>query len=49
MKINEILTSRTQNAIEPEIELEQMRQLTRTDPSVQLNSNPRSGGQSIST
>src|SRR5262245_5731372 len=33
-RINEILSSRTQNQPEPEIELEQMKQATRTDPSV---------------
>ena len=44
MKINEILTSRTQNAIEPEIELEQMKQLTRTDPSISTQLEPKIRG-----
>ena len=44
MKINEILTSRTQNAIAPEIELEQMKQLTRTDPSVSTQLEPKVRG-----
>jgi len=44
MKINEILTSRTQNAIEPEIELEQMKQNTRTDPSVSTQLEPKVRG-----
>ena len=44
MKINEILTSRTQNAVAPEIELEQMKQLTRTDPSVSTQLEPKVRG-----
>jgi general secretion pathway protein D len=44
MKINEILTSRTQNAIAPEIELEQMKQNTRTDPSVSTQLEPKVRG-----
>src|SRR5262249_56197202 len=43
-RINEVLASRTQNQPVPEIELEQMKQVTRTAPSVppHLEPKPRS-------
>lgn len=34
-KVNEILASRSRNQVEPEIQFDQMRRTTRTDPSVQ--------------
>jgi len=43
-RINEILTSRTQNQPAPEIELEQMKQITRTDPSVAAQLEPKVRG-----
>jgi general secretion pathway protein D len=43
-KINEILSNRTQNLPAPQIELEEMKQATRTDPSVQTQLEPKVRG-----
>jgi general secretion pathway protein D len=40
-RINEILTNRSQSKPEPEIELEQLKEVTRTDPSVRAQLQPK--------
>ena len=43
-RINEILTNRSQNIPEPEIELDQLKQVTRTNPSVAAQLEPKVRG-----
>src|SRR5262245_43039922 len=43
-KVNDLLSARTRGAVEPEIQFDDLRQSTRTDPSVQAQLEPRIRG-----